>query len=195
MLPPFRPRTLLLVAVLVLSACSSGQAATTSFDPKSACTTDGRFAGAYPDLEALVPATYRGDRPESLDSGRNCTAAQLGSLAAAGIREVEFGGGTWTFGAERALVMAVFRGDGLDADKLAAFYAAGAAANSRTTIDAQTAPTVAGRPGHRLDTTTSERSQTVVTWPSAQPKMVNVVITNDLPDARIQDAIDAFGGR
>jgi hypothetical protein len=23
---------------------------------------------------------------------------------------------------------------------------------------------------------------------------VNVVITNDLPDARIQDAIDAFGG-
>jgi hypothetical protein len=27
-----------------------------------------------------------------------------------------------------------------------------------------------------------------------QPNMVNVVIPNDLPDARIQDAIDAFGG-
>jgi len=91
--------------------------------------------------------------------------------------------------------MAVFRGDGLDADKLARFYASGATANSRTTIDGQTTPTVAGRPGHRLDTTTSERTQTVVTWPATQPNMVNVVITNDLPDARIQDAIDAFGGR
>ena len=196
MLPTLRLRALLLAAVLIsVAACSSGQAATTSFDPRSPCTTDGRFAGAYPDLEALVPTTYRGDKPQSLDSGRNCTTAQLGSLAAAGIKEVEFAGGTWTFGAERALVMAVFRGDGLDADKLAAFYAAGANANSRTTIDGETTPTVAGRPGHRLDTTTSERSQTVVTWPAAQSNMVNVVITNDLPDARIQDAIAAFGDR
>ena len=31
--------------------------------------------------------------------------------------------------------------------------------------------------------------------PAAEPDVVNVVITNDLPDARIQDAIDAFGGR
>ena len=62
-------------------------------------------------------------------------------------------------------------------------------------FDGQTTPTVAGRAGHRLDTTTSERTQTVVTWPAAQPNMVNVVITNDLPDARIQDAIDAFGGK
>jgi hypothetical protein len=34
----------------------------------------------------------------------------------------------------------------------------------------------------------------VVVWPSTKPDVVNVVITNDLPDARIQDAIDAFGG-
>ncbi len=53
---------------------------------------------------------------------------------------------------------------------------------------------IAGRPGHRLDTKTGERLQTVVVWPSAEPDIVNVVITNDLPDARIQDAIDAFGG-
>jgi hypothetical protein len=193
MLPTLRLRALLLTAVLVVSACSN--AAAGSFDPSSACTRDGRFAGAYPDLEALVPRTYRGDAPQSLDSGRNCTTAGLGSLASDGVKDVRFAGGTWTFGAERALVMAVFRGDGLDADKLARFYAAGASANSRTTIDGQTAPTVAGRPGHRLDTTTSERTQTVVTWPASQPNMVNVVITNDLPDARIQDAIDAFGGR
>jgi hypothetical protein len=196
MLPSPRPHAVLLAAVLTVSACSSGQAAGTSFDPNSTCTSDGRFAGAYPALEALVPRTYRGDPPGSLDSGRNCTAAKLGSLVDSGIKDVEFAGGTWSFGAERALVMAVFRANGLDADKIAAFYAAGAAANSRTTIVSQTTPTVAGRPGHRLDTTNpSEQSQTIVTWPSSQPNMVNVVITNDLPDARIQDAIDAFGGR
>jgi hypothetical protein len=194
MVPTLRLRALMLVAVLVLSACSRAGAAA-SFDPSSACTSDGRFAGAYPDLEALVPKTYRGDAPQTVDSGRNCSSAGLGSLPSEGVNEVRFAGGTWTFGAERALVMAVFRGEGLDADKLARFYAAGASANSRTTIDGQTAPSVAGRPGHRLDTTTSERTQTVVTWPAMQPNMVNVVITNDLPDARIQDAIDAFGGR
>ena len=65
---------------------------------------------------------------------------------------------------------------------------------SRTTITGQTQPTVAGRKGYRLDTETGERTQTVVIWPSARADFVNVVITDDLPDARIQDAIDAFGG-
>jgi hypothetical protein len=192
--PSVQLRVVLLTALFAFAACASGQAGA-SFDPNSPCPSEGRFAGAYPDLEALVPKTYRGDAPQQLDSGRNCTPARLGSLSSAGVKEVRFAGGTWTFGAERALVLAVFRGDGLDADKLASFYAAGASANSRTTIDGQTTPAVAGRPGHRLDTTTSERTQTVVTWPATQPNMVNVVITNDLPDARIQDAIDAFGGR
>jgi hypothetical protein len=194
MLPRFGLRPLLLTAIVAIAACTSAPVSQ-PFDAKAACPAEGRFAGAYPDLEALVPKTYRGDPPSTLDSGRNCTAARLGSLAAAGVDEVRFAGGTWTFGAERALVMAVFSGNGLDADKLAAFYASSANANSRTTIDSQTTPSLAGRPGHRLDTTTGERTQTVVTWPAAGPNMVNVVLTNDLPVARIQDAIDAFGGR
>jgi hypothetical protein len=37
--------------------------------------------------------------------------------------------------------------------------------------------------------------QTVEVWPASVPDTVNVVITNDLPDARIADAVDAFGGR
>jgi hypothetical protein len=191
-LPSLRLGGLLLGAVLVLSGCGVGVAA--SFDPTGPCTVDGKAPGAYPDLEGMVPAEYRGAPPETLDSGRNCSAANLGSLASAGIKEVRYAGGTWTFGAERALVIAVFRADGLDADMLAQFYAAGASGNGRTTITGQTSPTVAGRPGHRLDTTTSERAQTVVTWPSSEPNVVNVVISNDLPDARIKDAIDAFGG-
>ena len=37
-----------------------------------------RSPGAYPDLEALVPKLYHGAPPETLDSGRNCTPASLG---------------------------------------------------------------------------------------------------------------------
>jgi len=183
---------LLLGAVLIAAGCATGAGA--SFDANRPCTVDGKAPGSYPDLEAMVPRQYRGAAPETLDSGRDCSAASLGSLASKGIKEMRYAGGTWTFGAERALVIAVFRADGLDADELANFYADGASANSRTTITGEAKPTVAGRPGYRLDTTTSERTQTVVTWPSAQPNVVNVVISNDLPDARIQDAIDAFGG-
>jgi hypothetical protein len=182
---------LALCVVFVMAACSSSTPA--SFDPTGACSTDGRAAGAYPDLEALVPTRYQGVPPETLDSGRNCTAGNLGSLASQGISEVRFAGGIWTFGAERAAVLAVFRTAGLTADALATFYADSAQTASRTTITGSTAPMIDGRPGHRLDTKTGERVQTVVVWPGAQPGIVNVVITNDLPDARIQDAIDAFG--
>jgi len=176
-----------------LAACGGGPAA--SFDATGPCLADGRAAGAYPDLEALVPTVYLGAAPMTLDSGRNCTAANLGSLASHGIDEIRFAGGTWTFGAERAAVMAVFRAASLDAEALAAFYVESARAAARTEILAQSAPTIAGRQGRRIDTKTGVRVQTVVVWPAAQRGLVNVVITNDLPDARIQDAIAAFGDR
>ena len=181
-----------LAVTLAAAGCSSGPPP--SFDPTGDCTTDGRAPGAYPDLEALVPTKYMGATPGTLDSGRNCTVTNLGSLARLGITEVRFAGGTWSFGAERAAVLAVFRTHGLTADYLAAFYNESARVSARTEILGASQPTIAGRPGNRLDTQTGERLQTVVVWPSATPDVVNVVITNDLPDARIQDAIDAFGG-
>jgi hypothetical protein len=182
----------LLAAVLVAAACGGAPAA--SFDPTGACTTDGRAPGAYADLEALVPKTYQGVAPGTLDSGRNCTPANLGSLASSGIGEIRFAGATWSFGAERAAVLAIFRTPGLTAEALAAFYAESAKGAARTNVVATSTPVIAGRQGRRLDTKTGERVQTVVVWPAAQDDQVNVVITNDLPDARIQDAIDAFGG-
>ena len=182
-----------LAVVLLVAGCGGGSAA--SFDPAGACTVDGRVAGAYPDLEALVPRTYQGVPPGTLDSGRNCTVTNLGALASFGIAEIRFAGGTWSFGAERAAVLAVFRTSGLTVDAMAAFYATSAREAARTQVVATTAPMISGRAGRRLDTTTGGRAQTVVTWPAATGGVVNVVITNDLPDARIQDAIDAFGGR
>ena len=186
-------RFLALAAVLFVAGCSAGPAA--SFDPTGPCSTDGRAVGAYPDLEALVPPGFRGAPPDSLDSGRNCTAGNLGALASQGISEVRFAGGTWTFGAERALVLAVFRTNGLTAESLDAFYTQSAHEAARTEIVGRSAPTIGGRPGRRLDTKTGVRLQTVVVWPAVARDSVNVVITNDLPDARIQDAVDAFGGR
>ena len=176
-----------------LVACAAD--ATASFDPASACTTDGRMAGAYPDLEARVPTTYGGRGPDRLDSGRHCTPAALGSLSDAGFDEVRFAGGTWDFGGQRAAALVVFRADGLTADRIAEFYAASADAADRTRVTGATTVTLAGRPGFRLDTTTGSRTQTVLIWPSADPDVVNVVITNDLPDPKIDAAVEAFGGR
>lgn len=192
-MPSLRRGALLLAVVLASAACSSDPGA--SFDPTGPCTRDGSAPGAYPELEARVPATYRDAPPETLDSGRNCSSPSLGSLADVGFSEIRFAGGTWGFGAERAAVLAVFSAPGLDADELADFYTESARSASRTEVLADSRPTIAGRPGRRLDTKTGERLQTVVVWPASEPDLVNVVITNDLPEARIADAIDAFGDR
>jgi hypothetical protein len=179
-----------LLAVLLIG-CSA--AAAPSFDPTGVCTTDGAAPGSYPELEAFVPKVFQDAAPERVDSGRNCSATNLGSLVQGGFTEIRFAGGTWSFGAERAAVLAVFTAKGLTADLLGDFYANSARTANKTQILAESSPTIGGRPGRRLDTQTGERLQTVVVWPSKDPDRVNVVITNDLPDPRIQDAIAAFG--
>jgi hypothetical protein len=190
-----RPGRFLLLAALVgaLVACSGEPAPT--FDPTGPCTADGSAPGAYPELEARVPTSYRDTAPDKLDSGRNCSAESLGSLAASGFDEVRFAGGTWTFGAERAVVLAVFSAPGLTVDALAAFYGDSARSTNRIEILAESNQAIAGREGWRLDTKRVDRLQTVVVWPSAEPDVLNVVVSNDLPDARIQEAVDAFGER
>jgi hypothetical protein len=185
--------TAALATVLVVASCSTGTVA--SFDPTGPCTADGAAPGAYPDLEARIPTLYEGLGPTRLDSGRHCSPENLGSLVAAGLTEVRYAGGTWDFGGDAAAALVVFQADGLTADLLADFYAQSARAADRTTITAESTPTLAGRPGHRIDTTTGSRSQTIVLWPSADADVVDVVIANELPDPKIQSAVDAFGGR
>lgn len=182
-----------LLVILVAGACSGSAA--TSFDPIGDCTVDGSAPGAYPELETLVPARYMDQAPDLLDSGRNCTAANLGSLVEKGIEEVRFAGGTWTFGAERAAVLAVFTAPGLRAEDLADTYLDSARTANRTKILSATTPTIEGRAGRRLDTKTGPRLQTVLIWPALTADQVNVVISNDLPDARLDDAVAAFEGR
>lgn len=185
--------TLAIAVILGAGACAASPAA--SFDPSGTCAVDGSAPGAYPELEAMVPTTFQDAAPGTLDSGRKCTAEGLGTLGKAGFEEVRFAGGTWGFGAIRAAALVVFSAPGLTADQVAGFYSASALTSNRTRITAQSTPTLAGRPGHRLDTMTGERQQTVVVWPAAAPDVVNVVITNDLPDPKIDAAVEAFGGR
>jgi hypothetical protein len=195
MLPRTAPRWIApivaLVVVVASAACSPTPAA--SFDPTGACSGDGAAPGAYAELEAMIPTTYHDASPQKLDSGRNCTPENLGSLAAAGIDELRFAGGTWTFG-EPAVVLAVFTAPGLTADLLADYYANSAGAANRTEIVGQSSPTIAERQGRRLDTKTGDRQQSVIVWPALAQDTVNVVITHDMPEARISEAIGAFGG-
>lgn len=183
---------LLLVLALGLAACSGG---TPSFDPTGACSGDGSAPGAYPDLEARIPTVYEERGPDTLDSGRHCTASNLGSLAAQGFEEIRFAGGTWDFGGNRAAALVVFEAPGLTADDISAFYTDSAKAANRTQVTDESTPTLAGELVQRMDSKTGERLQTVVVWPGADPDVVNVVITNDLPDPKIESAVAAFGGR
>jgi hypothetical protein len=191
MLRTFVTSLFLLVVGFGLVACSEPAA---SFYPSGSCTSDGSAPGAYPELEELVPTTYRNEPPSVLDSGRNCSMESLGTLAER-FEEVRFAGATWTFGAERAVVLAVFTAPGLDAETMADFYAEPARTATRTEILSQSELSIVGRPAYRLDTKRVERLHSVVVWPSAKPDHVNAVITSDLPDARIQEAIEAFGDR
>ena len=176
---------------VILVACTS--ATGPSFEPSGPCTADGSAPGAYPDLEALVPTAYEERGPNRLDSGRNCSDENLGSLATAGIEEIHFAGGTWEFGSDIAAVLAVFAADSLTVDAMADWWESTARASARTQILGSTSAEVAGRTVHRLDTKTGQRIQTVVVWAGDEPGRVNVVLTHNLPDPKIEAAVAAFG--
>ena len=193
---PVARRFLLLVAVVVgLVACAGEPAA--SFDPAGPAPRTARSPGAYPDLEALVPATYRDAPPEAVDSGRNCSRreARVAGRARVSTRSGS-PGRPGRFGAERAVVLAVFSATGpRRRGDVADFYAESARAEPRRRSSPSRSRRSPADPAAGSTPRRVERLQTVVVWPAADPDVVNVVITNDLPDARIQEAIDAFGDR
>ena len=55
------------VAGLLFAGCGS------RFDPTGPCTSDGNVPGAFPELESVIPKTFRGGPPRQLDSGRTCS--------------------------------------------------------------------------------------------------------------------------
>lgn len=181
-----------LLMATTIAACGSS-IPVVSFDPASPCTTDGRQPGAYPDLEASLPAAYDGRTPDNVDSGRSCTPGALGSLAERGVTELRFAGATWGLGGTTGLTVAVFEATGLDATAMVDFYAASAQTN-RKTEKLQLSDTTAGAlPARRLDVLQSDGAyQTIVAWPSGDEGRVIVLLAADLGDTKVAAAVEGF---
>lgn len=177
------------VAVL-LAACGGTPGAT--FNPEGPCVADGAAPGAYPELEAMLPTSLAGLPPPAVDSGRNCSPKNLGSLGTHDLAEIRFAGAVWDMGGGAGVTTAIFTAPGLQADWIAEFYETSAEAGRRTEDIETSTPTVAGRPGHRMDLRNDESLQSVVTWQSTSPDTVNVVLAADVEEPMIQDAIAAL---
>ena len=116
-----------IVGFVIVAGCTGE-----TFDPSGPCTTDGRAAGAYPELEALVPRLFEGRAPDRIDSGRNCSPEALATLKDHGVNELRFAGATWDLGSGGGVTIAVFESATLEADWVAEFYEVGAR-NARKT--------------------------------------------------------------
>jgi hypothetical protein len=177
--------TAVILVVLGLTACG-----TTTFDPASPCTEDGRFPGAYPALEATLPDEYAGRPADTVDSGRNCEPGSLGTLVPRGIEELRFAGAIWDQGSGAAVSHAVLEADGLDMDWVTEFYEAGARAGRR--VDEVTVGDVAvgDLDGARVDALNGESYQSVVILPGEVDQVRVVIIANEIRDIQTRDAHD-----
>jgi hypothetical protein len=177
-------------------ALVAGCTAAPPFDPAGPCVVngspvDGRAPGAYPELEALIPSSFEGQGPDRLDSGRNCSVRNLGSMAGRGIREVRFAGGLWEVGARSGVTLAVFRAEGLTPGILFEFYETGARTASKTDAIETHDVSVNGVPGRRLDTLNDQSYQTVVTWPGKAGEIRAVLVGSDVREVQTRPAHDA----
>jgi hypothetical protein len=139
-----------------------------------------------------VPARLFGVPSGRLDSGRNCSKANLGTLADHGLTEVRFAGGLWERSKTSGVTLAVFEGDGLTAEWMGEWYEASARLSSKTAGLKPGRPVIDGRQGYRLDLLASEAPQTVICWASADGRTVDVVIGASVPESDITAAVAAF---
>lgn len=183
---PFVVLWLGVVAVLVVAACSAP-----AFDPTGPCTTDGKVAGAYPDLEKLVPTSYGGTKPEMVDSGRTCTSEGLGSFVRHGVKELRFAGATWTTGTQSGLTLATFTSVGgpeLQPEWLSEFYRTTAqTAKNVQKLDTSDVTLPSGTAAKRLDVLNDESYQTVVVW-DVGDRVAAALIANFIRDIGSKDA-------
>lgn len=184
----------LLVLIALLAGC--GGSAGTSFDPQAPCPAEGKQPGAYPDLEALIPTSLDGAGPALVDSGRNCSEDNLGTLARHGITEVRFAGGTWEIGQRSGVTIAVFRAPELTTARLAEFYES-SAREARKTEEVTLTDFSVGDPdggrvsGRRLDTLNDESFQTVVVLDGPEAGTVRaVLVASDVRETGTRDAHD-----
>jgi hypothetical protein len=197
-----RPTVAIVAAVLALMLMLAGCSA--PFDPSGPCTADGSAPGAYPELEAAVPAIFRDAKASDLDSGRACTPNGLATLAARGVKELRFAGGTWTTGTDSGLSLAVFvtaDGPPLTRDWITEFYESGARTGKNvTSVETTDFPISATITARRIDVLNGESYQSLVIWEHAGKIAVALVAdfireiqTKEAHDVVVQQAVRAFG--
>ncbi len=164
-------------------ACGSGGP---GFEPNATCGSDGQVAGAYPELEARLPATFDGKAPTSVNSGRHCSETALGSLITHDAAGIEFAGSAWDLGQGSGVSSAVFSlpGRDLPAAWVAEFYEIGARTAKRTENITASRPEFPGTGAtFRLDTLNELSLQTVVSWQDGPIVRVVLVGTIVAPGA------------
>lgn len=163
------------LAVLIVACGQSGG----SFDPNGPCVTDGRAAGAYPDLERQLPANLGDKTPTTVDSGRSCTPAALGTYASHAVGELRYAGATWDAGGGNATAIVILTTPASDPPLqqvwVEEFYLAGARASTKTENIEKRRETLDGRDVFRIETLNELSLQTVLVW-SDDPGRVHVVI-------------------
>lgn len=184
-----RATALALALVLAGSVAACGSAGGT-FAPSGACVTDGGAAGAYPELEALAPRTLDGKDATAVNSGRNCTALALGTLAEHGVTEMRFGGATWDLGggAGESIGVIALPDRPLPLAWAEEFYLAGALNGTKTDNVKSSHPTVPGTTdAFRIDALNDLSQQAVVLWQLGEVVRVVVVATPVGPNASMAD--------
>ncbi|MEO5941495.1 MAG: hypothetical protein ABIZ72_10775 [Candidatus Limnocylindrales bacterium] len=191
-----------LLAVVAIAVIVAGCGA--KFDPTGPCTANGSAPGAYPELEAAVPRTFRGAGPSDLDSGRACTPDGLGTLASHGVTEMRFAGATWSTGTDSGLSLALFAGPTgptLTRDWVTEFYETGAKSGKNvTSVETTDYPVGAALTGRRIDVLNGESYQSVIVWDRNGQVAVALVAdfireiqTKEAHDVVVRAAVDAFG--
>jgi hypothetical protein len=188
--------TVTLGAALVACGGAAG-----TFSPEGPCLTDGRAAGTYPALEAMVPRSLEGVAADSIDSGRNCSQSALGSLTSHGVTDLRFAGATWSGGSDAGTSIAVLAlpNGPLPIAWAEEFYAFGARTAKKTDNLATSRPTFDEvGPTFRVDALNDLSYQSVVVWPDGALVRVVIVATAVNPgasmsahDARIAAAVAA----
>jgi hypothetical protein len=178
---------LVVVIAVVLAGCGS------SFDPTGACKADGSAPGAYAELEAAIPKLYKDAKPINLDSGRTCTDAGLGTLAAHGVKELRFAGGTWSTGTDSGLSLAVFTspdGSALDPAWITEFFETSARAGKNvTSVDTTDYPVTTAISGRRIDVLNGESFQSIVVW-KKNGQVAAALIGNFIREIQTREAHD-----
>jgi len=139
--------------------------------------------------------------PTSVDSGRNCSDAALGTLTEHGVHELRFGGATWDLGGGAGTSIAVLalpQGQ-LPLAWAEEFYLAGAINASKTNNVKSSHPSVTGVPdAFRVDALNDLSQQAIVLWQLGDDVRIVVVATHVDPnasmaahEARVADAIAA----